>query len=133
MCVSSLGHKNVPVAQAKTVYAITRMLADDGRPHAVLHEPGRSALTTMVCAQKESVMTLTNIPQDLQYQYGVEDLEVVIFRGSPDGIKKDVIELKKNGMRFCLAGFAGRKVKAYIGELERPQGFSKEKREEICA
>lgn len=119
MCAGSMFARQRVYASQNTMYAVALVHSEDGRPHGVLCEDAKNPKQTAVCVHDGAWLTLVGIPQDLGEKFGVWPNQRCRFEESADGIKKDVVRIplpyRWPETRICLAGFAGRGVRAYLG------------------
>jgi len=111
MCKASLEAKKVVKAVKGAMYGIgTGPLI-----LAAIHPHGEDPKECVACTQTGDVLTLVNIPPDLQQQLGISNQKVVSFVQT-DHNMQDM--LKIDGKIYSLSMFANKGIGVYFGELE---------------
>lgn len=110
-------------------YAETELELEDGKRYdismglfglAFLTPVGQVADDCVACAKTGAVLTLLNIPIDLQQKFGLKSREVVHFVQTVNDYQDHV--LFSNGNSLPLDLFANKNVGAYAGKLEDLEG-----------
>jgi hypothetical protein len=80
---------------------------------ASFHPPGVPATECVACVQTGQVLSLGNIPTDLQTKFGIGATAVVTFIQTDDDTQ-DQVELE-NRKKISLHDLANRSITAYVG------------------
>lgn len=79
----------------------------------VFHEPGIDPSSCVICVRDGTVVTLENIPIEVQRQYSIAGEVMATFKDTGDG-DHDLITLV-DGSAIALSEFAARGVNVYVG------------------
>lgn len=83
---------------------------------AAFSKYGQPVAECVACAQTGAVLTLMNIPLELQQQYQLKAREVVLFQQTGHNMQ-DQLTLK-DGRQLSLSVFANKNVGVFFGEIE---------------
>lgn len=108
MCKASLWAKHHEMARQGETHAIG--ISEHGLP--ALHPVGADPKQCITCVPDKTVLTLSNIPPDLQKKFGVGNSAVVAFVDTGDN-KHDMLNV--SGRQVVLGEFADKGILAYVG------------------
>jgi len=121
MCkYSALTKKTVDARPGQTLEIGTVDSSDVGgqRKFGMFHEKGTPATACAVCVKDKTIITLTNIPADVQAEHRIGSQEVATLIDRNDRVQ-DMMFFHSTQIEEPLLAFADRGIQAYVGELRQ--------------
>jgi hypothetical protein len=106
-----------------SLWAVHHTIARVGETHSIgtsshglpaLHPQGQDPKSCIVCVPDRTVLTLQNIPIELQKRYNVGSSATGMFRDTGDD-QHDMLDIA--GQRAYLSEFANKGVTAFVGAV----------------